>query len=148
LCLFGEVVDGTMQPNDCGRAAADAWSALPAHYPHVILHAFSLMPNHVHGVLLLGESADGEPAGVQASRRRQGLPEIVRAFKSFSARDVNRIRQSPGEPVWQRSYYEHVIRREESMERISQYVADNPMQWMLDRENPEVRLASAVTRRG
>ncbi|MCK9357902.1 MAG: transposase [Dehalococcoidia bacterium] len=147
-CLFGDVVGGSMQPNECGRAVADTWMGLPVHYRRVTVHAFSLMPNHVHGVLMLCDAPDEAPAEGRNAREDCGLPEIVRAFKSFSAREVNRIRQSQGEAVWQRSYYEHVIRSEESLCRISQYIADNPMQWMLDSENPEVGPAGAAPRRG
>ena len=70
------------------------------------------------------------------SRRRHGLPEIVRAFKSFSARRINERRDTPGTPVWQRNYHDHIIRDEESLNRIRDYIAHNPLQWALDRENP------------
>jgi REP element-mobilizing transposase RayT len=61
----------------------------------------------------------------------------VRAFKTFSARSVNLSRNTPGLPVWQRNYYEHVIRSEASLNRIRQYILDNPARWTLDRDNPE-----------
>jgi putative transposase len=67
--------------------------------------------------------------------RHHGLPEIVRAFKTFSARRLNDSRNTSG-TVWQRNYFEHVIRSEESLNRIRQYIVDNPAQWEFDRDNP------------
>jgi REP element-mobilizing transposase RayT len=64
------------------------------------------------------------------------LPEIVRALKSFSARRVNRMRRCEGNPVWQRNYYEHIIRNDREWDAIRQYIIDNPLNWEQDRENP------------
>jgi hypothetical protein len=72
-----------------------------------------------------------------APTERYGLAEIVRQFKTFSARRINEHRQTPGAPVWQRNYYEHIVRDEESLDRIRQYIAENPSCWHLDRENPQ-----------
>ena len=67
---------------------------------------------------------------------RHGLPEIIRAFKSFSARRINVLRHSQGIPVWQRNYYEHIIRDNSEMDVIRRYILNNPLQWELDSENP------------
>jgi putative transposase len=67
-----------------------------------------------------------------------GLSEIIRGFKTFSARRINVLRNTPGIPVWQRNYYEHVIRDEPSLDRIRQYILDNPALWARDHENPLV----------
>jgi REP element-mobilizing transposase RayT len=64
------------------------------------------------------------------------LPEIIRGFKTFSARRINEHRGTPGIPVWQRNYYEHIVRNDESLNRIRQYISDNPLAWIRDRENP------------
>jgi hypothetical protein len=64
------------------------------------------------------------------------LPEIIRGFKTFSARRINDLRNTPGTPIWQRNYYEHIIRNEQELTRIREYVANNPLQWEDDRENP------------
>ena len=118
-----------MHPNDFGQAVETSWHDLPPPYPHLTLDAFVLMPNHVHGVLVLG------PAWPE-SRTRHGLPEILRAFKTFSARRLNALRNLSGEPVWQRGYYEHVIRSPDSLARVREYIAANPARWALDREHP------------
>jgi REP element-mobilizing transposase RayT len=74
------------------------------------------------------------------------LPEIIRAFKTFSARLINESRATPGAPVWQRNYYEHVVRGENELSRIREYIANNPLQWEMDRENP-LRTADALKRK-
>jgi hypothetical protein len=67
---------------------------------------------------------------------RYGLPEIIRAFKAFSSRRINELRGTPGIPIWQRNYYEHVIRDEEDLNQIREYIINNPLKWDLDGENP------------
>jgi putative transposase len=109
-----------------------------------------VMPNHVHGIIVLaGDGGVGEynvGAGLKPARTesspttapwagfnpaptRRGLPEIIRGFKTFSARRINELRETPGVPVWQRNYYEHVVRGENELSRILEYIANNPLQW-------------------
>ena len=242
--LYGTVTDGRMELNAAGRAVERVWQGLPEHYPHVELDVFVVMPNHVHGIVVLvgGESvgssdsvpavgsvidgsraeeagykpaptqetgpardraamheaaraeeagykpapaqetgpaqdraamheaaraekagykpaptqetgpardraamheaARAEEAGYKpaptkmgGTRRRHGLSEVVRGFKTYSGRRVNEVRGTPGVAVWQRGYYEHVVRNEEDMNRIRQYFQENPLRWSLKREN-------------
>ncbi len=141
-CLFGDVVDGEMRLNEAGGMVEWTWYDLPNHIDNIELDAFVVMPNHVHGIIIIREpvvgagsvGAGSEPA---PTTKRHGLPEIVRQFKTFSARRINRWRGTPGTPVWQRNYYEHIIRDEQSLNRIRQYILENPIRWQLDRENPD-----------
>ncbi|HRJ55651.1 MAG TPA: transposase [Anaerolineales bacterium] len=175
-CLFGDVVDGEMNLNRHGYIVRDAWFDLRNHYRHVELGAFVIMPNHVHGIIVLtddgrsrssasggtnsptgrGESftsgnttlPDGLNSGavplqnkqtrpyVVKPKPRHDLPEIVRAFKSFSAKRINRLRRTDGIPVWQRNYYERIIRSEREMKNITKYIETNPSRWDNDDENP------------
>ncbi len=75
-------------------------------------------------------------AGLRPARGFSALPDIVRVFKTFSARQFNRQRKKTNEPIWQRNYYEHVIRDGRELDRIRQYISDNPARWLWDRENP------------
>ena len=130
VSLFGDAADGEMRLNVLGSMVDAAWRALPQHYPHVHLDRFVVMPNHFHGIVVLRPVEDcggGSQAG-----KRHGLPEIVRAFKTFSARRINEVRGTQGVPIWQRSYYEHVIRDEADYQRIAEYVAENPRRWSED----------------
>ena len=146
VCLLGDVVEGEMRLSEAGLVAQAAWEGLPHHYPHVQLDAWVIMPNHVHGIVILAE-ADRDPITVGAGLKpaptgnpgnaaRHGLPEVVRAFKSFSARRINALLGASGVPFWQRNYYEHVIRDEEALHRIRRYIVGNPARWDEDPENP------------
>ncbi|HOK59079.1 MAG TPA: hypothetical protein PKZ07_19890 [Sedimentisphaerales bacterium] len=137
-CLFGAVVDGDMRLNDAGRVVYDVWNDLPNHYGYVELDAFVVMPNHVHGIIVIvGAGLKPAPTESKPAPTRHGLPEIIRGFKTFSSRRINELRGTPGMPVWQRNYYEHIIRNEESLHRIRSYIANNPIRWYLDQENPQ-----------
>ncbi len=143
--MFGEIVDGEMRPNLCGAIAAWCWDDLPAHYPAVELDAFAIMPNHVHGIIVLAAPHPLAGAGFQPTPTDVGAPqdvgkplsEIVRAFKTFSARRINEARDAAGVSVWQRGYYDHIIRNERVLVRIRQYIEDNPARWVTDQLHPE-----------
>ena len=147
LCLFGEIVDGRMRANALGQIIQETWCGLPDHYPHVELDAFVVMPNHVHMIVVLTEGKNLVGAGFKPALvhgpvptpdtpRRHGLAEIVRAFKTFSSRQINKCRGTQGGPLWQRNYYEHIIRRERALNHIRRYITENPLHWAQDRENP------------
>ena len=145
--IFGDVTEGKLCLSAAGRLAQAVWKELPQHYPHVHLDAWTVMPNHVHGIAILksdsvghvgADSVDHVGAGLKpAPTLRHGLPEIVRAFKTFSARRINALQGTAGTALWQRNYYEHVIRDEAALDRIRQYIADNPARWHEDPENPD-----------
>jgi putative transposase len=139
-CLLGEIASHEMRPNAFGRLVQSVWYDLPKHYPRVGCDAFVIMPNHVHGVLILTDvvsvGAGNGRTGFKPAPTGHRLPEIVRAFKTFSARRINEIRDTRGVSVWQRNYFEHVVRNEAELFRIREYVLNNPLQWELDIENP------------
>ncbi len=140
-CLFGDVVDGKMRLNDVGRLVQTVWDGLPERFPTVESDAFVVMPNHVHGILVLVEAGLALPPGGAASSAPTGsasttLGKVLRAFKSTSAVGVNRLLTRSGQPLWQRNYFEHIVRSEESLNRIRDYIDTNPLRWELDRENP------------
>lgn len=135
--LFGAVTDDEMRLNTVGDIVAATWRDLPSHYAGTQLDEFVVMPNHVHGILLINQDDE--------SRHR--LSELVRSFKSFSTRRVNEFRGTVGMALWQRGYYEHVIRNETSLEQIRRYVVSNPAMWGTDEENPHKRAESVADRR-
>jgi len=112
---------------------------MPDHYSQIEVANFIVMPNHVHFVIIISAVGAGlRPARTspQAEPNKSQLPEIVRALKSFSSRGINKIRQTPGALVWQRNYYEHIIRNEDDLNRIREYIEYNPARWAEDEENP------------
>jgi REP-associated tyrosine transposase len=153
VCLFGDIVDGKMLLNDAGRMVQTVWEAMPVHYMGVAIDAFVVIPNHIHGiVVLVGAAPCGRPLMGQAQGPAPtiaiSLPDVMQRFKTMTTKryadGVQQRRWSsfPGR-LWQRNYYEHIIRDAECLNSIRQYIADNPAQWELDRENPT---ASATQR--
>ena len=123
-----------MRLSPFGEIVASVWKEIPLHYPEVNNEIFIVMPNHVHGIISILDSgrAGSKPAPTSA----RPLSELVRAFKTYSARRINELRNSQGTPVWQRNYHEHVIRGESEYQQIGEYILFNPARWEMDRENP------------
>jgi len=164
--LFGRVIDGTMQMDNLGHIVEYEWLRSKAIRAEIELDAFMVMPNHFHAIVCIFDNGTsinpvgatgGSPAiggsvtmGGSATVGATGgspinpcgpkpksLSSLIAGFKSASAKRINEIRQLPGVPVWQRNYYEHVVRDEESLDKIREYISNNPLTWSLDRENPE-----------
>jgi REP element-mobilizing transposase RayT len=124
LLLFGDIIEANVRLNEIGTIVNQSWVNLPKHYAGIELDAFVVMPNHVHGIIKLSDEPD----------TRHDIPEIVRGFKTFSARKANEHRRS-GAALWQRGYHEHVIRDERALNRIRAYITHNPVRWTDDPEN-------------
>jgi len=126
-CVFGTVRHGAMCPNDAGRIVASSWLWLESQYPHVALDAFIVMPNHVHGILIIHSprTIRGEPSSV----RQKPLGRLIGAFKTVSTRRINSMRHSPGAPLWHRNYFDHIIRNEDALTSIRDYILTNPERW-------------------
>ncbi len=140
--LFGDVVDGDIRLNALGEIAQACWVEITMHFAQVELDAFVVMPNHVHGVLVILNDAStdvGATDSVAPTRPNGPLPgslgAIIGQYKSVVTK---RIRQLPHAPIhiWQRSYYERIIRNEREWQAVRDYIAMNPAQWANDAENP------------
>jgi REP element-mobilizing transposase RayT len=133
--LFGETVDGDMQLNDFGKIVSEKWQWLETQYEYVELGAWVVRPNHFHGILLIHDRGRGgsRPAPTPPIKPLGGL---IGAFKTVSTKQINLLRDTEGQVVWQRNYYEHIIRNEPEMDRISRYIESNPLRWADDDENP------------
>jgi putative transposase len=145
--LFGHLRGYEISLNAAGKIVLNCWYDLTARFPEVELDSFTVMPNHVHGIIMIVGAGLALPSRGAASSaptekppsciKRHSLSDVVRAFKSISAIQVNRQLGRSKKPLWQRNYYEHIIRDEESLNRIREYIHYNPLKWSLDRENPE-----------
>jgi putative transposase len=163
--LFGEILDGEMKLNAAGEIVRSAWNAIPERYAAVQLDSFAVMPNHFHGVIfILGSgarvgdrvaagtsaratssvAASGTDAETNSKDSVEGaassaptLGKIMRAFKSISAIRINESVGRKGHAVWQRNYFERIVRRGKDLENIRKYIAGNPQRWDQDEENPE-----------
>jgi REP element-mobilizing transposase RayT len=146
---------GEMCLNEYGGIVMNCWDDLPNHYAHIELDTLIIMPNHMHGIIAVVVGAGLKPAPFLNNNdkmkyaryragfkpaptisKQHGLSEIVRAFKSFSSRRINKIRNTPGIPLWQRNYFEHIIRNKEELEKTREYIVNNPLNWESD-ENYE-----------
>ncbi len=140
--LFGEIVDSRIFLSAAGEICAQEWERSAELRSEVVLDAWVVMPNHLHGVVRLqqveGSGGDGRTklAGQQTGPRPRSLSSFVAGFKAAATKRINEFRQTPGAPVWQRSFYEHVIRNEQRLLAIREYIDLNPARWAEDRENP------------
>jgi len=143
ICLFGEVKGSEMVSNEFGQVVHTLWLRLAERYAQATLDALVLMPNHIHAIVEIADVAGNVgaihelPLQDQLQRRRMLIPRVVGWLKMTSAKRINLMRGTPGVPVWQRNYWEHVVRNEESMRRIREYIMSNPQRWHLDRQNPD-----------
>jgi putative transposase len=141
--IFGRVIDGEMKLNALGEIARAEWFRTAELRPLVELYEdeFVVMPNHVHGIIWLVENvgarrrhAPTEKFGKPVSG---SIPTIVRAYKSAVTYSVNKSKNLRGAVLWQRNYYEHVIRNERELDLIARYIYYNPFNWQVDRDNLE-----------
>jgi REP element-mobilizing transposase RayT len=153
-CAFGAVVGNEMTLSAWGRLIAEEWAALPQRFAHIALDAFVVMPNHVHGIITIVD--DGRPGasrtgavtappppptappfgtGAVTAPLPEPLGKIIAYFKYQTTKHINETRATPGAPVWQRNYYEHIVRHDRELNAIRRYIHDNPRRWALDRDN-------------
>ena len=124
-----------------GEIVRSSWSAVPTRFPAIELGPFMVMPNHVHGILVnVGRaSTEKEEKKEGAASSAPTLGAILRAFKSLSAIAINKRWGRSGQAVWQRNYYEHVIRDGREMRIIQRYILENPARWDSDPENTNAK---------
>ena len=136
--FFGDIVliDDTplLQPTVIGQRTIDGWLSIPDFSPFVQLDAFQLMPNHLHGILFINKSAYNDWQPNAFGPQRQNLASVLRGFKS-GIKSYATINQIPF--CWQARYYDRVIRNENELNRIRQYIADNPAKWAQHSANNE-----------
>jgi REP element-mobilizing transposase RayT len=134
--LFGEIVDGEMKLNEFGEIISEKWQWLETQYEYVELGAWVIMPNHHHGILVIHNGRGGSRPAPTPPIKRKPLGGLIGAFKTVSTKQINLLRDTEGQVVWQRNYYERIIRNEPEMDRITRYIESNPTQWADDNENP------------
>ena len=131
-CIFGNIIDGEMKLNGFGEIAWEYMNTIPEHFLYIDLGEIIIMPNHVHGIIIINET-NSECNGVGVQHAAPLLSTIVRSYKSSVTNQINKIRNTPKSPVWQRNYWEHIIRDEKSFDEISTYIINNPGKWQFDK---------------
>ena len=134
--LFGEIIGGGMVLSEAGRMVERTWNELPEFYCGIETDQFQVMPNHVHGVIVITENEF--PHGTMS------LSDIVHRFKSLTThRYMANVKDGEWKPferkLWQRSFYDRVIRDDDDLGRVREYIRNNPLKWALDEYNPANR---------
>jgi putative transposase len=142
-CLFGEIVDGKLMLNEYGQIVNEEWLNTALVRPSVELDEYVVMPNHLHGIIVLtdtdrvGATRRVAPSAYPPKGPITGsIGAIIAQFKAVSTKRINRLRSVRGVRVWQRNYFEHIIRNERSLNQIREYIQNNPLLWADDLENP------------
>lgn len=136
--------------NNYGEIVLQTWQDLVKHNNGIKLGEFVIMPNHIHGIIHIIDSetewddftpsnfkfrdvgAGSKPA-LNHYEKRTSLSEVIRQFKTFSTRKINRLWKTPGVSIWQRDYFEHIIRDQKSYDQIVEYIQNNPLMWKKDK---------------
>jgi putative transposase len=141
--LFGEITTGEMRLNRRGEIAAQCWQEIPEHFPHAELDAFVVMPNHVHGIVVINDEAVEVGARHASPLPQQHRPShgvkpgslsaIIGSFKSAVSRLISLELEEAG--IWQRGFHDHIIRSDKEWQRSRNYIESNPARWNTDQEN-------------
>jgi len=148
--LFGRIVENAMVLNEYGHVVLDEWMETAIIRPGVLLDEFIVMPNHFHAIVFLpnatefdavgahrvpfGQDAPSGP-GTAPQRAPKPLGAMIAGFKSTVTTQINMLRASPHTPVWQRNYYEHIIRDDEGLRCVREYIANKAAAWETDDEH-------------
>jgi REP element-mobilizing transposase RayT len=146
-CLFGEIVDSEMLVNDIGETIKKWWSQLENKFKDIKLDELIIMPNHIHGIIII-VGADLCVCPETGEHIGSPLPKIVQWFKTMTTNEyISGVKQNRFKPfnsgehtgsplLWQRNYYEHIIRNEDELSKVREYIVNNPLKWQFDKENP------------
>ncbi len=133
-CPFGTISNGIIDATFTGKLIIDSWQQLPINYPYVELDAYCLMPDHFHGILFILKNDQPNTTIIdmtvnQATAKIKPLGQLIGVFKTISTKQINLARNTPGEIVWQRNFHDHIIRNENDLDRIREYIMTNPSRW-------------------
>ena len=141
---FGKIERQLMHLNEIGEIVKNQWVWLSTQYDYVELDTYIVMPNHLHGIVIIRDDRRHRDKYRRCGSRTaptEGKPKslgrLIGAFKTTSTKHINIYRGTPGAKLWQRSFYDHIIRNEKSLDNIRVYIRSNPLKWALDADNPD-----------
>jgi REP element-mobilizing transposase RayT len=161
--FFGEIIDGEIILNQVGEIVEQTWVDIPKHFPNVNVDIFVIMPNHIHGIIniiergpvgathesplpeSLPKSPKPEPPHKSTTLKPRTLGVIVGLFKSTASKRIHSAGLINHHKIWQRNYYEHIIRDEDDHQQIADYIETNPLNWEYDHENLAMQNLSSST---
>jgi putative transposase len=140
-CTLGEIINGEMRLNEIGKIVEEEWLRTAIIRPDIQLDLYVIMPNHIHGIIVLNECRGTLQRAPTVERfgkpTSNSIPTIVRLFKSATTKRINEIRGTPRMPFWQRNYYDHVIRNDKELNNIRDYILNNVLQWAVEKDDPD-----------
>ena len=152
--LFGNIKDVNMHLNQFGKIVKKEWEASSVIRKEIFIIEFVVMPNHLHGIVFLKNENDNQDGNIHsridgnaethgnaslhiktgiAYRPPQSISSFIAGFKSSVTKQINLIRKTPGQSIWQTRFYDHVIRSEYDFNRIKIYIQNNPVTWKNDK---------------
>ena len=132
--LFGDIVAGKLCINDIGKVVYEKWLWLEQHYSFIKCDAFIVMPNHIHGIIVM--SRGGSRTAPTSHQQRKPVGRVIGAFKTVSTKEINLLMSAPGTQIWQRNFYERIIRNKNELYAVRNYIKSNPSNWADDPDNP------------
>ncbi len=142
VCLFGEVVGGAIVLSAFGKIVEEEWLKTPEIRPQAVLDAYVIMPNHAHLLVRLSVHADATGAVAVVGRDdrplvrpARSLGSLIAGFKAACTTRINTMRDTAGARVWQRNYYERIVRNERELNALRCYIRENPSNWAADPDN-------------
>jgi putative transposase len=147
-CLFGEIIDGRMMLNEYGKIVNNEWIKSSDIRQEIELDELIVMPNHFHAIIFITTLKTLETSNSSSfhnpnqettlSMKPKSLSSLIAGFKSATTTRINTKRDTAGTPVWQRNYYDNIIRNELALEKIRQYIHNNPISWEIDQLHPNI----------
>lgn len=129
-CLFGNIMNGSMVLNDAGKIANACWLEIPQHFPHVVLHEYVIMPDHVHGIIEFVGAKNRTVGAKNLSPPQSPSKTIGSVVRGYKIGVTKWMRQNTNVyHVWQRNYHDHIIQNKKSYHNISNYIKSNPTKW-------------------
>lgn len=131
---FGTIIDDKMVLNESGKIVKNTWIEIPIHFNDIVLDRYIIMPNHIHGIIINNPVGNGHARSVNKNTKNNNLSIIIGSFKSAATKRINQSNNlSPFK--WQKSFYDHIIRIDKSLNKIREYIINNPATWDNDEHN-------------
>ena len=131
---FGSIVNGKMELNELGVITNKCWSEAPHHFTNVELDYYVIMPNHIHGIIIINKNVETRHAS-SLRNRSVSLSDIIGSFKSAVSKQARA--NGLNNFFWQKSFYDRIIRNEKELYNIRKYIEQNPLKWEIEKENME-----------
>jgi REP element-mobilizing transposase RayT len=142
-CIFGQILENKALLSPIGKITKDCWIEIPQHFPNVKLETYVVMPNHLHGILTIDARSQKTKCKEETIILKEAfgrpspgsIPTIVRSFTSAASRRARESGLVVGESIWQRGYFEHVLRNTRDFVETTNYILQNPARWAYEEDN-------------